>query len=122
MSVSTSYYQRIGGEPAVSAAVAALYRVILADDRLTGYFAGVELDRLSRHMVALLSQVLGGPADYTGRDLRGAHRRLGITAAHYDLVGAYLIGVLAGLGVDDEVLAAVRQVLAASAEDVIETG
>jgi hypothetical protein len=43
--VSTSFYQRIGGEPAVSAAVTALYRVILADDRLTGYFAGVDLDR-----------------------------------------------------------------------------
>ncbi|MEU4427957.1 group 1 truncated hemoglobin [Actinoplanes sp. NPDC024001] len=122
MDVSTeeSFYLRIGGEPAVSAAVAALYRVILADDRLAGYFAGIDLDRLSRHMIALLSQVLGGPAEYSGRDLRGAHRHLGITAAHYDLVGAYLIGVLAGLGVDDEVLAAVRGVLAASAEDVVE--
>ncbi|MBG0568518.1 group I truncated hemoglobin [Actinoplanes aureus] len=122
MSVSTdeSFYQRIGGEPAVSAAVTALYRVILADDRLAGYFAGVDLDRLSGHMVALLSRVLGGPDAYSGRDLRGAHRHLGVTAAHYDLVGAYLIGILAGLGVDDEVLGAVRGVLEASADEVID--
>ena len=118
--VTVSFYQRIGGEFAVSSAVDALYRVVLSDDRLAGYFDGVDVDRLSGHMVALLSQVLGGPADYTGRDLRGAHRHLGITTEHYHLVGAYLLGVLAGLGADEEVLAAVRQVLAASAEDVID--
>ncbi|WP_433293248.1 hypothetical protein ACQP2F_30150 [Actinoplanes sp. CA-030573] len=69
-------------------------------------------------MVALLSQVLGGPEDYSGRDLRNAHAGLGIAREHYDLVGAYLIGVLAGLGADDEVLEAVRGVLAATADDI----
>jgi hemoglobin len=62
--------------------------------------------------------VLGGPAHYTGRDLRGAHTGLGITAGDFDLTGAYLVGILAGLGADDEVLAGVRQVLAASKADV----
>ncbi|GIE86190.1 group I truncated hemoglobin [Actinoplanes regularis] len=118
--MDASFYARIGGQPAVTAAVDALYRVVLADDRLVDYFDGSDLDHLKSHMVALLSQVLGGPAEYSGRDLRGAHFGLGIVPEHYDLVGAYLIGVLAGLGVDDEVLTAVRGVLAASAADVVE--
>jgi truncated hemoglobin YjbI len=113
-------YARIGGEPAVTEAVERLYRVLLADDRLAPYFAGVNLPRLKGHMVALLSQVLGGPQDYSGRELQAAHAGLGITPEHYSLVGAYLVGVLAGLGADDEVLAAVRSVLVASAGDVIE--
>jgi truncated hemoglobin YjbI len=113
-----SFYARVGGEPAVTEAVNRLYRVILADDRLAPYFTHVDIGQLKTHMVALLSQVLGGPAAYSGRDLRMAHTGLGITREHYDLVGAYLVGVLAGLGVDDEVLDAVRGVLAASADDV----
>ncbi|BCJ40127.1 hypothetical protein GCM10010168_29850 [Actinoplanes ianthinogenes] len=115
-----SFYARVGGQTAVTAAVDALYRVVLADERLSDYFQGLDLGRLKGHMVALLSQVLGGPAEYTGRDLRGAHLGLGVVPAHYDLVGAYLLGILAGLGADDDVLAAVRGVLRESAADVVE--
>ena len=116
--MDTSLYDRVGGEPAVTEAVTRLYRVILADDRLQPYFTGVDLPRLQAHMVALLSQLLGGPESYSGRELRAAHLGLEITQAHYDLVGAYLIGVLAGLGADDELLAAVRGVLADTAADI----
>ncbi|MEU4688861.1 group 1 truncated hemoglobin [Actinoplanes sp. NPDC023714] len=112
-------YARAGGAPAVTAAVEALYRVVLTDDRLSPYFAGVDIPRLKDHMTALLTQVLGGPSAYTGRDLRLAHARLAITPPHYDLVGAYLIGVLAGLGADDELLAAVRGVLAGTEADIV---
>lgn len=115
-----SFFARVGGQPAVTAAVDALYRAILGDERLADYFEGLDLPSLKEHMVALLSQVLGGPAGYTGRDLRGAHFGLGIVPEHYDLVGAYLIGVLAGLGADNEVLTAVRGVLARTAADVVE--
>src|SRR3954469_8842099 len=113
-----SFYVRVGGEPAVTEAVNRLYRVILADDRLSPYFEHVDIGRLKSHMVALLSQVLGGPEAYSGRDLRMAHAGLGISRERYDVVGAYLVGVLAGLGVDDEVLDAVRGVLADSVDDV----
>ncbi|GIF20712.1 truncated hemoglobin YjbI [Actinoplanes tereljensis] len=116
--MDTSLYARAGGEPAVTEAVNRLYRVILADDRLQPYFVGVDLPRLKSHMVALLSQLLGGPESYSGRELRAAHAGLDIAQEHYDLVGAYLIGVLAGLGAEDDLLSAVRSVLAATAEDI----
>ncbi|WP_433293249.1 hypothetical protein ACQP2F_30155 [Actinoplanes sp. CA-030573] len=35
--MDTTYYERVGGEPAVTSAVDRLYRVILADDRLAPY-------------------------------------------------------------------------------------
>jgi truncated hemoglobin YjbI len=122
MNVSTqeSLYLRLGGQPAVTAVVDALYRAVLGDERLRGYFAAVDIDQLKDHMAALLSQVLGGPAGYTGRDLHVAHLGLGITAEHYDLVGAYLVGILAARGADDEVLEAVRGVLASVAGDIVE--
>ena len=116
--MDTTLYARVGGDPAVTEAVDRLYRVILADDRLRPYFLGVDLPRLKSHMVALLSQLLGGPESYSGRELRAAHAGLDISRAHYDLVGAYLIGVLAGLGADDELLSAVRSVLTDTADDI----
>jgi truncated hemoglobin YjbI len=118
MDTNVSFYARIGAEPAVTEAVDRLYRVILADDRLSPYFDGVDIAQLKLHMIALLSQVLGGPEAYSGRALRLAHAGLDITREHYDLVGAYLVGVLAGLGADDEILDAVRGVLAATADDI----
>jgi len=122
MNVSTeeSLYDRLGGEPAIATAVDALYRAVLGDDRLRGYFAAVDVDQLKDHMAALLAQVLGGPARYTGRELQVAHLGLGVTPAHYDLVGAYLVGILAALGADDEVLGAVRGILASVAGDIVE--
>lgn len=113
-----SFYARVGGEAAVTEAVSRLYRVILADNRLAPYFEHVDIAQLQSHMVALLSQVLGGPAAYSGRELRLAHVGLGVSREHYDLVAAYLVGVLAGLGADDEVLDAVRGVLADSVDDI----
>jgi hemoglobin len=118
--MTVSLFDRIGGQPAVATAVDALYRAILGDPRLAGYFKDVDVALLKRHMVALLSQVLGGPEDYRGRALRAAHAGLGITGAGYDLVGAYLIGILATLGADDEVLTAVRGVLRSTEDDVVQ--
>jgi hemoglobin len=114
-----TFYARAGGGPAVTAAVDHLYRVILADQRLSPYFENVDLPRLKAHMTALLSQVLGGPENYDGRELRAAHAGLNISPGDYELVGAYLVGVLAGLGVDDEILTAVRAVLADAEDDIV---
>ncbi|WP_223256232.1 hypothetical protein [Micromonospora endophytica] len=36
----------------------------------------------------MLTVVLGGPNEYTGRDLATAHQPLGIVPAHYEAVGA----------------------------------
>jgi truncated hemoglobin YjbI len=117
-----SYFDRIGGQAAVATAVDQLYALILADDRLAPYFTGVDLPRLKRHMVLLLTRVLGGPDGYTGRELADAHRGLGITEADYDRVGDYLLRVLAGLGVDHEVTTAVSATLDSVAGLVVSAG
>ena len=74
---AASDYEKIGGGPAVRAVVDRFYELILADDQLVGFFEGTDLSTLKRHQVLLISQVLGGPANYDGRDLRDAHAGLG---------------------------------------------
>ncbi len=120
--VPASHYDRLGGAPAIREAVDRFYRLVLADDDLTPYFEDVAVTDLKRHQVLLLSQVLGGPASYQGRDLGEAHRGLGVTDAHYDKVVAHLVSVLVELGADDDALAAAAAVVAGVKPDIVENG
>ncbi|HEV2637424.1 MAG TPA: group 1 truncated hemoglobin [Actinocrinis sp.] len=115
-----SAYQRVGGGPAVKAVVGRLYEELTADPELSRFFEGVELSKLRAHMAALLSQVLGGPADYTGRELGEAHAGLGITDADYDRVGAHLIAILGEFDVPGDIVAQVGQILESVRETIVE--
>lgn len=116
-----NHYDRIGGGAAVREAVDRFYALVLADDELAPYFTDVDIARLKRHQVLLLSQVLGGPTAYDGRELGDAHRGLGVTDAHYDKVVAHLVSVLTELGADDEAIAAAGSVVAAVRPDIVES-
>jgi hemoglobin len=116
-----NHYDRIGGGATVSEAVDRFYALVLADDELAPYFTDVDLARLQRHQVLLLSQVLGGPTAYDGRELGDAQRGLGITDAHHHKVVAHLVSVLTELGADDDAIAAAGSVVAAVKPDIVET-
>jgi hemoglobin len=117
-----THYDRVGGQPAIHEVVEQFYARVLADDELAPYFTGSDVDAIKRHQVLLLSQVLGGPAEYDGRELGEAHRGLGITSEHYDKVVGYLVAVLTELGADDELLAAAGSVVAGVKPDIVENG
>jgi hemoglobin len=113
-------YQRIGGATTVRRVVDRLYAWILRDDNLyLPYFEHLDMVPLRAHMVKLLSQVLGGPHEYTGRDLAVAHARLNITAEHYGRVGDYLIAALLVEHTPPDIIAAVQDVLAAQQPNIV---
>lgn len=114
-----SHYTRIGGAGAVKAAVDLFYDRVLGDAELAGYFAGVDMVGQRRHLAQMLTVVLGGPNEYTGRDLATAHQPLGIVPAHYEAVGGHLTATLTQLGVPEDVLADVRVVLAQVRDQVV---
>ena len=57
--------------------------------------------REERLLIAYLSSVAGGPARYLGRDMKMAHRGLGITESDWDVFRALLSETLAALGIQD---------------------
>jgi hemoglobin len=116
-----SHYERVGGQPAIREVVEQFYARVLADEELAPYFVDVDVAQVKRHQVLLLSQVLGGPAGYDGRDLGEAHRGLGITSDHYDKVVGYLVAVLTELGADDDVLEAAGAVVGGVKADIVES-
>ncbi|MFK4145181.1 group 1 truncated hemoglobin [Streptomyces sp. NPDC004065] len=115
----TAYYQRIGGAPTVRTVVDDLYFHALRDEQLSPYFAGTDLSSLKRHMVLMLTKVLGGPDTYTGRGLAEAHQGLDITGEHYERVGHVLLDVLRQNGAGADVITHVSGVLATVREQVV---
>lgn len=112
-------YERVGGADAVTTVVQLFYDRVLADPELSGYFTGVDIQRLKRHQVLLISQVLGGPAEYDGRDLRDAHAGMSITSDHYARVFGHLVAVLHDAGVEAEIIGRVGTELAGAERDIV---
>ena len=71
--MTTTLYQRIGGEAAVNAAVDLFYRKVLSDPLVSQFFDNSDMDEQRGKQKAFLAMVFGGPNDYTGKDMRSAH-------------------------------------------------
>lgn len=119
---SVSDYERVGGGPAIRAVVDRFYELVLGDERLVSFFNDSDMAQLKRHQVLLISQVLGGPANYDGRDLQQAHQGLAIRHEDFDLVVTYLAQALQEAGVDAEIIARVGAELSATEKDVVAVG
>jgi hemoglobin len=117
-----SDYDLVGGGPAVSAVVDSFYELVLADPDLIGYFDGVDVPRLKRHQVQMVSQVLGGPVTYTGRELAVAHADRKIDEAAFGRVVEHLISAMTSGGVPDAVIDRVVQALAGTKQDIVASG
>lgn len=116
-----SDYAAVGGAPAISAVVDRFYQLVLGDDRLRGYFDGTEMVRLKRHQVALVSQVMGGPVGYEGRELRAAHEGMNISDGDFAAVAGHLVTALTEAGVDRDIIDRVVATIAGTEADIVES-
>lgn len=116
-----TYYEQVGGGPAVQKLVEVFYERVWSDPQLVDYFASADRDRLKVHQAKLITTVLGGPKEYTGRELAEAHNGLNITSADYDRVVEHLVAACGKLGVPDHIISAVGAIVA-EAKPGIATG
>jgi hemoglobin len=114
-------YDRIGGKPAVTAAVDLFYVRVLADPLLVSFFRDVEMSRLKRHQLTFLSQAMGGPQQYSGATMTRAHARLSIEQRHFDAVAGHLVATLQELGVSEEIIAEVVAAVTPLAKEIVNT-
>ena len=114
-----SLYQRLGQEVGIRTAVDDFYARLVADPQVAPFFEGIDLARLRRHQTALLSQVTGGPVEYSGRELAAGHAGLGITDADFDRVVGHLVATLTDLGVSEDDIGAVGAALGAHRGEIV---
>jgi hemoglobin len=111
-------YEQIGGQEALIAVVDDFYVRVLADDRLSGFFAGSNMSRLKGKQVEFFAGALGGPQHYSGLSMRKAHRGRGIGMSHFMLVAEHLTAALTGAGVPNETVEQIIGVITPLAEDI----
>ena len=114
-----SLYSRLGGKKAITAVVDEFVNNCAGDTRINKFFADTAKDpkRLAKfkgNLVDQICQASGGPCKYKGKDMKTAHKGMGITDADFgalvdDLVKALdkfnvgatekneLLGALGGL-------------------------
>ena len=79
-----SLYDRLGGQPAITAVVDDFVGNVAADTRINRFFARTDIPRLKRLLVEQICQGTGGPCTYTGRDMKTTHAGMGITDAQFN--------------------------------------
>lgn len=84
MAPKKSLYQRLGGQKAIVAVVDDFVGNVAADKRINKFFANTDIPRLKRLLVEQICAGTGGPCKYTGRDMKTAHRGLGVGNADFN--------------------------------------
>lgn len=102
MSEDETVFNRLGGHEAVENVVNDFYNRVLNDERVIHHFEDSDTTELRAHQVQFISAVTGGPVEYSGDDMREAHRGMGITDSEFDVVAEHLDTALAVNGVLDE--------------------
>ncbi len=119
---NASLFEQLGGEGAVNAAVDIFYRKVLADQRINRFFDGVDMDKQAAKQKAFLTMAFGGPANYSGRDMREGHAKLvqlGLNDSHFDTVIENLAATLSELGVSSELIGQVAAIAETTRADVL---
>ena len=99
-----SLYTRLGGYDAIAAATDDLLARLQADPQLGGYWKGASTDnrRHARQLIVdFMVEASGGPAYYTGRDMKTSHAGMRIDAADWQVFMGHSAATLAHLGVPD---------------------
>jgi hemoglobin len=115
-------YDDLGGAPAIAAALDGYHPKVLADPKLSRFFAGVDIDKLKIRIGAFFAMATGGPGGYAGPGLREVHARFvakGINDEVFDSFVGLFEGVLQELGVPDSNVAQVMALLRGARNEVL---
>ena len=113
-----SIYHRLGGQPAIDAAVELFYKKILADKTVSHFFEDVNMKKQRSKQKAFLAAAFGGPVPYKGKDLRTAHASLDLKESDFNAIAGHLQATLKELKIDDKLIGEVMAV-AASTKDAV---
>jgi hemoglobin len=116
----SSLYHKLGGQPAIDAAVEAFYVKVLADNRIKHYFEDINMSKQRRKQKEFLSAAFGGPIPWTGKDMRTAHANLpGLNETHFNAVAENLQKTLEDLKIKPELIKQVMAIAASTRNDVL---
>lgn len=114
-----SIYERVGGADAIDAAVDIFYTKVLADDAINEFFDIINMPAQIEKQKYFLKMALGGPHEYTGRDLREAHKGMNLNEDHFTSVATHLVATLEELEVSQDLIDEIVTVVASTKDDIL---
>ena len=97
-------FDRVGGAAGITSLVDGFIRTIATDHRVTGNplvkqrMKKVSIATLRQHFIDHLTELTGGPKQYTGRDMKSSHEGLQISAYEWDAGVEDLVSAMSGCG------------------------
>jgi hemoglobin len=118
-----SLYARLGGYDAIAAVVDDFLGRLATDPQFQKFFAGHSQDsihRIRQLIVEQFCQATGGPCAYTGRDMKTAHKGLGITEADWNASVKHLVASLDKLKVPEQEKGELLAIASKLKDDIVE--
>jgi len=79
-----SLYKRLGEDPGISYLVQTFLEKVAGDARINKRFAKTNIPKLKKHVVDFIDEATGGPQVYKGKDMRTAHKGMGISQHEFN--------------------------------------
>ncbi len=94
-----SLFSRLGGRRGITAVVDDLVANVGADNRINHFFADTvkdqaRLDKFKANLAAQICSASGGPCKYSGKDMKTAHKGMGISDADFNALVEDLVKAL----------------------------
>ena len=80
---ASSLYERLGGEPVMTAVVSETIDEVVADPRLNESFKGTNIKRVKMMIVEQICDIAGGGCHYSGDTMRDVHADHNVTQAQF---------------------------------------
>lgn len=99
MAKPKTLYTRLGGKKAITAVVDEFVNNCATDTRINKFFADTakspkRLKKFKTNLVNQICQASGGPCKYTGKDMKTAHKGMGITDDDFNALVEDLVKAL----------------------------
>ena len=106
----------------MEAAVNLFYTKVLADQRIAHFFNDINMPRQIAKQRAFFTFALGGPNEYSGKNMRDGHAHLverGLNDSHFNAVLELVGATLSELNVPENLRSQVAQLLESARGDVL---
>jgi hemoglobin len=117
-------YDRLGGEKAITKVVDDFVVNVVADRAIRDvhkrHFKEGDVAGLKKKLIDQIGEATGGPQKYTGKDMKEAHKGLGITDADFDALAADLDRALEQNGVAQADRGVLMEMLGKMRPDIVE--
>lgn len=112
-------FQKYGGTETIRTIVGNFYSDVLESTNLRRFFNKTDMKILMEHQTNFLCFLMGGPNQYTGRNLINAHKNLNITQADFDEVATILKDNLIDASVEQHDIDSIISTVASYADQII---